>query len=153
MPLYQAIGRGLHAHCQGWQAAVLTSNDMLAQAVGLRVRKRYQLVNGALPVVLYCIAVDEGNQLKQQGVDQRSSYMDALYNRLMKNKKHLSKWLKRTGYRCYRLYDADLPDYAFAIDVYHDWAHVQEYVAPKDIPEHKAKKRVVELLQLLPEVL
>ena len=48
---------------------------------------------------------------------------------------------------------ADLPEYAFAVDVYGDWVHVQEYKPPKSIPEHKAQQRVVDMLQVLPQVL
>ncbi len=39
-------------------------------------------------------------------------------NRLRKNYKHLSKWAKRNEVSCYRLYDADLPSYAVAVDLY-----------------------------------
>jgi 23S rRNA (guanine2445-N2)-methyltransferase / 23S rRNA (guanine2069-N7)-methyltransferase len=46
-------------------------------------------------------------------------------NRLKKNLKHLGKWARKNKIECYRLYDADLPDYAVAIDVYADHVHVK----------------------------
>ena len=45
-----------------------------------------------------------------------------------------------------------MPNYAFAIDVYEGWAHVQEYAPPKEIPLQKAQ-RLIELMDVLPEVL
>lgn len=153
LPLYQDIGTALFTHCQGWQAAVLTTNPMLAKAIGLRFEKKYNFYNGPLQAKLYCIHVDEANQLKSHSKDNLNPRAQALHNRLSKNKKHLSKWLKRTQHTCYRLYDADLPDYAFAVDIYGDWAHVQEYAPPKEIPENKANQRIVEMLQVLTELL
>ena len=151
MPLYQSIGRTLFTKAQGWRAAILTSQPILAQSIGLRSDKQYTFFNGSLEAKLYCIHVDETNQLKLK--DQNDPNTSALLNRLKKNKKHLGKWLKRTKQSCYRLYDADLPEYAFAVDIYDDWAHVQEYVAPKEVPVLKAKKRVLEMLAVLPGVL
>ena len=39
-------------------------------------------------------------------------------NRLRKNARLRRKWAKREGVSCYRVYDADLPDYSAAIDLY-----------------------------------
>lgn len=78
---------------------------------------------------------------------------EAFQNRLLKNLKHLRKWQKRTGHSCYRVYDADLPDYAFAIDLYADWAHIQEYAPPKTIDPELAKLRRQQVQALVPELL
>lgn len=153
LPVYQDIGQALFAHAQGWTAAILTSNAMLAQAIGLRFDKHYNFFNGPLQVKLYCTHIDPNNRLNINSQNNLSANAQALYNRLSKNKKHLSKWLKRTKHSCYRLYDADLPDYAFAVDLYGNWAHVQEYAAPKEIPANKAKRRTIEMLQVLSQVL
>lgn len=150
---YQALGQALYHHCQGSKAAILTSEPSLAYAIGLKVAKRYHLYNGPLPVGLYCMTIDADNQLKGETQERLNPRMAALKNRLEKNQKHLNRWLKRTGHTCYRLYHADLPDYAFIIDVYGDWAHVQEYAPPKEIPEAKAQKRVAEMQHVLPKVL
>jgi 23S rRNA (guanine2445-N2)-methyltransferase / 23S rRNA (guanine2069-N7)-methyltransferase len=81
-------------------------------------------------------------------------------NRLNKNRKHLSKWLQREAIHCYRLYDADIPEYAVAVDVYETvaprhtrWVHVQEYEAPKNIDPQKSQHRLNEALQVIPPVL
>ena len=153
LPLYEDIGKALFYKCQGWQAAIFTSNASLAQAIGLKKDKIYAFFNGPQAVKLYCITVNEQNELKVPSEKKLNAYTEALYNRLMKQKKKLGKWAQQHDVSCYRLYDADLPDYAFAIDIYGEWVHVQEYAAPKEIPVHKTERRVLELMQLLPKVL
>ena len=77
-------------------------------------------------------------------------------NRLRKNLKHLARWLKREEIFCYRLYDADLPEFALAIDVYEGqqrWVHVQEYQAPKYIDENKTQLRLQIAMQEIIAVL
>jgi 23S rRNA (cytosine1962-C5)-methyltransferase len=49
-------------------------------------------------------------------------------NRVRKNARHWSRWARRNGIECYRIYDRDIPEFAFALDVYGEWAHLQEYV-------------------------
>ncbi len=46
-------------------------------------------------------------------------------NRLRKNLKKFEKWARQEGIECYRLYDADLPEYNVAIDRYADWVVVE----------------------------
>ncbi len=77
-------------------------------------------------------------------------------NRLRKNLKKLSKWAKQRQINGYRVYDADLPEYAVAIDIYHGeqiWVNVQEYEPPKTIDQHKADQRLAGLLAEIPKVL
>ncbi len=77
-------------------------------------------------------------------------------NRLKKNLKKLSKWVKQNQISSYRVYDADLPEYAVAIDIYQGeqtWVNVQEYEPPKSIDQHKADQRLAGLLAEIPRVL
>jgi 23S rRNA (guanine2445-N2)-methyltransferase / 23S rRNA (guanine2069-N7)-methyltransferase len=151
IPLYQQLGSTIHAHYQRWQAAVLTSNPMLAKALGLRANKQYTLFNGALECKLYCVDLNSENQLKSGS--KGSSGAQMLANRLAKNFQHLQKWAKRNHINCYRVYDADLPEYAYAIDIYNDYAVLQEYTAPASIAAHKAEKRSLEVIQVASHVL
>jgi 23S rRNA (guanine2445-N2)-methyltransferase / 23S rRNA (guanine2069-N7)-methyltransferase len=64
-----------------------------------------------------------------------------LVNRLKKNLRSTGKWARRQNVDCYRLYDADIPEYAFAIDCYNNRVHLQEYKAPASIPEEKSALR------------
>jgi 23S rRNA (guanine2445-N2)-methyltransferase / 23S rRNA (guanine2069-N7)-methyltransferase len=47
------------------------------------------------------------------------------------------------------VYDADLPDYNLAIDVYEQWVHVQEYEPPATVPAEKAEERFNQALQVI----
>jgi 23S rRNA (guanine2445-N2)-methyltransferase / 23S rRNA (guanine2069-N7)-methyltransferase len=76
-------------------------------------------------------------------------------NRIKKNLKKLSHWVKQNHINCYRVYDADLPEYAVAIDLYQGdltWICVQEYEPPKTIDEHKANQRLAGLLSEIPKI-
>ncbi len=81
-----------------------------------------------------------------------------LANRLRKNLRNISKWARQRDIQCYRLYDNDLPEYAFAIDVYGDRVSMAEYQAPAKIAavkvlerQQQALKAVAEVLQIAPE--
>jgi len=82
-------------------------------------------------------------------------------NRLRKMAKHTEKWARKAGVSCYRVYDADLPDYAVAIDVYNGagpnegdrWVHVSEYAAPATIDPDRAERRLDDVLAVVPSVL
>lgn len=77
-------------------------------------------------------------------------------NRLRKNMRNLSRWLRKDNIRCYRLYDADIPEYAVAVDIYESdrrLVHVQEYAPPKSIDPEKARQRLAEALAAVREVL
>lgn len=153
VPIYKQLGVTLHAHYQGWEAAVLTSNPMLAKAIGLRANKQYTLFNGALECKLYCMEISSSNELKGTMTSTLSPNAQMLLNRLDKNYSHLKKWAKNNHISCYRLYDADLPEYAYAIDIYNGYAVLQEYAAPSSIPVHKAEKRSLEVMQVVPRAL
>ena len=48
-------------------------------------------------------------------------------NRLSKVYRHLQKQAKRQGISCYRIYDHDIPEYPFSIDLYEGRLYVAEY--------------------------
>ena len=53
--------------------------------------------------------------------------ISAFANRLGKNAKHLMKWARRHNIEAWRLYDKDIPQFPFAVDVYGAHIHLQEY--------------------------
>lgn len=89
------------------------------------------------------------------------SSSDQFAARLRKVAKERRKWARREGVSCYRVYDADLPDYAVAIDVYPGageasgnlYLHIAEYAAPSSIDPSKAQRRYDDVLALAPVVL
>lgn len=149
MPLYQQLGEGLNKYCQGWKAAVLTSDKFLAKGIGLRSQKQYSFLNGSLACKLYLIDLETDNKLATSTKTVPAA-AEMIFNRIKKNAKNLKSWRKNNDIHCYRVYDADIPEYAFAIDVYEDHVHVQEYMAPKEIPPEKTEKRLMEALQAIP---
>jgi len=154
IPLYKQMGQALHTHYQGWEAAVLTSNPTLARAIGLRATKQYTLYNGPLECKLYCIDLHVDNQLRSgEYVYRPSEHAQMFANRLKKNLAHLQKWAKRNQISCYRVYDADLPEYAYAIDLYNDHVVLQEYAAPTSVPVAVAERRSQDVIHIVPTLL
>jgi 23S rRNA (guanine2445-N2)-methyltransferase / 23S rRNA (guanine2069-N7)-methyltransferase len=152
--LYRTLGERLRTEFRGWRAAVITSDPGLASALGLRARKKYVLFNGALECRLLVADLDVEERAPFEP-KPLSAGAESVANRIAKNVRHLRKRLAKEGIGCYRIYDADIPEYAAAIDVYtavepnagEAWLHVQEYAPPRDIPEHVARERMRELVR------
>ncbi|WOG26014.1 bifunctional 23S rRNA (guanine(2069)-N(7))-methyltransferase RlmK/23S rRNA (guanine(2445)-N(2))-methyltransferase RlmL [Endozoicomonas sp. 8E] len=163
--LYKHLGEKLKEHCPGWQAGIFTGTPSLVKNLGMGPKKSYSLFNGALPCKLFLYDIrsreareavaekQERNQPEARTVTYISEGANMFANRLKKNFRQMSKWARKNNIDCYRLYDADMPEYAVAVDVYRDWVHVQEYAAPKSINEEKAQERLIEALAVTPEVL
>jgi 23S rRNA (guanine2445-N2)-methyltransferase / 23S rRNA (guanine2069-N7)-methyltransferase len=87
-------------------------------------------------------------------IDNRVSEHALMFiNRLKKNYKHLKKWARKNDISCYRVYDADIPQYAVAIDKYEDWIYVQEYQAPKTVDKNKAFQRINDVIDVVADIL
>ncbi|MFA5941525.1 MAG: bifunctional 23S rRNA (guanine(2069)-N(7))-methyltransferase RlmK/23S rRNA (guanine(2445)-N(2))-methyltransferase RlmL [Sinimarinibacterium sp.] len=139
--LYSLFGVHLKQHFGGWRAAVFTSRPDLGQRMGLSADAMHTLYNGAIACKLLCFGIREA------GPDAAAvpTGGEDFANRLQKNAKHLAKWARRSEVSNYRVYDADLPDYALAVDLYATpdlHAHVQEYAPPKTIEPAKAEQRL-----------
>lgn len=178
-PLYRSLGEVLKSQFAGWRAAVFSGNDMLCFELGLRSHKQYKLFNGAIPAKLLLIEVfaDQHGALTRDdqttGAGRRPTRETAtgwglaskespqvlsegagmLANRLRKNQRKLQSWLQKSQVVCYRIYDADLPEYAVAIDCYGDAVHVQEYAPPASVDPVKARRRMDEVRQAIMAVL
>ncbi|MBD9425854.1 bifunctional 23S rRNA (guanine(2069)-N(7))-methyltransferase RlmK/23S rRNA (guanine(2445)-N(2))-methyltransferase RlmL [Pseudomonas sp. PDM15] len=169
--LYQNLGERLRQSCLNWEAAVFTGAPELGKRMGLRSHKQYAFWNGALPCKLLLFKVlpqqfvtgerserrhagEEGAAAPVASEPARLSEGGQMFaNRLQKNLKSLGKWAKKAGIECYRLYDADMPEYALAIDLYRDWVHVQEYAPPRSIDPDKAQARLLDALAAIPVAL
>ncbi|HEX2572034.1 MAG TPA: bifunctional 23S rRNA (guanine(2069)-N(7))-methyltransferase RlmK/23S rRNA (guanine(2445)-N(2))-methyltransferase RlmL [Polyangia bacterium] len=156
--LYRTLGDVLKRRFAGWRALVLTGERELAKQVGLRPSRRWVLYNGAIECRLLEYPLDETPPKDAEGPHWRrprppSPEVEGFKNRLRKNLRHLGKWARRDGVSCYRVYDADLPEYAVAVDLYEDAAHVQEYAPPATVDAARAAARLSDALAVLPEVL
>ncbi len=156
--LYRTLGGRLREGFEDWRAGIIVADDELGHALGLRADKRYTLYNGALECRLLTFDLTPAPPPAERSEKPLSDGAQAVVNRISKTLRHQRKRLDREGISCWRAYDADLPEYAAAIDVYaaladahatvpQTWLHVQEYAPPRDIPEDVARQRLRDLLR------
>jgi 23S rRNA (guanine2445-N2)-methyltransferase / 23S rRNA (guanine2069-N7)-methyltransferase len=175
--LHAELTTRLRSHYGGWRAAVLTTTPEWAQSLGIDCLPE-TFANGPLECRLLMgdlsateVAASVGERASAGGAVERApttsskpSHMAAdvvgaemFANRLRKNLRTIGKWARRSDTSCYRLYDADMPEYAVAVDIYHGqdkiWAHVQEYRAPSSVDPGRAAARLQEVLTTIPQVL
>ena len=170
--LYLQFGQTLKSNFQSWKACLIISNPEMGFRLGIRSQKPITLYNGAIECKLLRLDITEKSffipkaKSQQERITQitqghplqadENSKAEMFANRLKKNLKKMAKWAKQQNISCYRLYDADLPEYAVAIDIYQSnklWVNVQEYEAPKTISAEKANQRLAGLLAEIPGVL
>lgn len=160
--LYRSLGEAVKAALPGWRLGVFTGAPEYGKSVGLRSYKQYRLYNGKLPAQLLLFNVDDVSAMTPREPDvpgevtprvANQERADMLRNRLKKNLKTVGQWARKQGIGCYRLYDADMPEFALAIDIYEGRVHVQEYAAPKSVDERSARERLAEALAVIPEAL
>ncbi|WP_162062934.1 bifunctional 23S rRNA (guanine(2069)-N(7))-methyltransferase RlmK/23S rRNA (guanine(2445)-N(2))-methyltransferase RlmL [Vibrio taketomensis] len=146
--LYTAFGAQLKSQFGGCQASIFSSSDELLSCLRMRAEKQFKLNNGALPCHQknYQIS-DRAPEQVGDNVTQQSEIAPDFANRLKKNIGKIGKWARKEELDCYRIYDADLPEYNVAIDVYLDHLVIQEYAAPKTIAEEKAKRRLTDIIR------
>jgi len=174
--LYESLGNIVSEALPAWRTTMITDNESLGKFTGLTVFDTTPFDNGPIPCQVICyraprpvsnraqptediveeveVEVEETEPVEviQQDIEL-SEHAEMFANRLKKNLKHLGKWARKNKTECYRLYDADLPDYAVAIDVYGDHVHVQEYAPPKTIDATKAIQRLNDVMLVIPQVL
>lgn len=153
-PIYAKLGAVLQKNFQGWKAGIFTGNLELGRETDLTPSKQYKLFNGTIPCKLLMF---EDLTSRSAKIEERLSTpapeqtltegATMLRNRFVKNQRKLNGWLKAKKISCYRLYDADIPEYAVAVDIYGESVHVQEYAAPNTIDDKVARERFAEVKQ------
>jgi 23S rRNA (guanine2445-N2)-methyltransferase / 23S rRNA (guanine2069-N7)-methyltransferase len=158
--LYSELGAVLRDRFQGWQAAILTGNPPLARNLGIYAKRTHRVFNGTIECRLLRFDLNEASaqrpaeKVRADWSSRPGAQMFA--NRLRKNLQRLDPWAAREHIDCFRVYDADMPEYAFAIDLYgreSRHVYVQEYAPPKSVNQESARERRREALAVLPEVL
>ena len=150
--LYSVFGQRLKQQFAGWNASIFSGEPSLLDCLRLRSHRQFKAKNGPLDCVQknYQIAERAEQSAVENALefDRTSSFFSEVAvdfaNRLQKNIKKIEKWAKQQGLDAYRLYDADLPEYNLAVDRYADHIVVQEYAAPKNINENKARQRLLD---------
>jgi len=74
-------------------------------------------------------------------------------NRLEKVYRHLGKQAKRSQVSCYRLYDHDLPEFPFCIEIYGDNIYVAEYKRRHNMTETEHDEWMEKSISVLCEIL
>ncbi|MFA5019160.1 MAG: bifunctional 23S rRNA (guanine(2069)-N(7))-methyltransferase RlmK/23S rRNA (guanine(2445)-N(2))-methyltransferase RlmL, partial [Methylobacter sp.] len=147
-----------------------TQEERIAQAIETGKIQEQRIAQATQTKATLQPETTSADTLAEQDVSELGAEMFA--NRLKKNLKKLSNWAKQNRITCYRVYDADLPEYAVAVDIYQGeacrsqltplayipvgdqtWINVQEYEPPKSIDQHKADQRLAGLLAEIPRVL
>jgi 23S rRNA (guanine2445-N2)-methyltransferase / 23S rRNA (guanine2069-N7)-methyltransferase len=161
---HRELGTVLRERFKGWIAGVLIGSPELGMELGIRAYRTHALWNGALECRLLRLRVDaeserEPGRFSKPDAGLRESPGARMFgNRLAKNLKRLQSWATKSDIYCYRVYDADMPEYAFAIDIYRTiepdqtWLYVQEYAAPVEIELDAVRRRRNEALSVMPEV-
>ncbi|MDC0948303.1 bifunctional 23S rRNA (guanine(2069)-N(7))-methyltransferase RlmK/23S rRNA (guanine(2445)-N(2))-methyltransferase RlmL [Gammaproteobacteria bacterium] len=159
---YRELGDVLKNECVGWNAAVLVPRLDLGKQMGLRAERKSRVYNGPLECHLLQFSIDsvvfvDRERANARDAERRLEHAretcSPFINRLKKNARHRERWARRQGLTCYRLYDADIPEFAVAIDRYDGWLHVAEYAAPRVITSEQAAERLAQILAVLPEAL
>ena len=159
--LYSFMGERLRGEFAGWRAAVFTGNPELGKEMGLRAVKTNNLYNGNIRCRLLHFDVRKEHFIREikRGMTEKDALEEAgkeggmLANRLRKNLRSTGKWVAAEAVNCYRLYDADIPEFNMAVDLYGDHAHIQEYEAPRGVDPLRAAARIDTAVKLVSEIL
>lgn len=149
--LYEELGK-LIRRVKPARLTVISANPDQLHRLQLSGSDRKQVRNGPIQCVLAGFDSELAEPLtatEPTGHITLDEQLAApLRNRLQKNFKHLQRWAKRSDVTCYRVYDADLPEFSFALDLYgselnpqESWFLMQEYQAPRQIDEKKVQLR------------
>lgn len=146
--LYEKIGVQLSADYPGWSCSLLVASRQAIRRSRLPLTSAVAFQNGGIDCDVMSGLIP--------GYGRSSVDTAGFANRIKKNQKHLRKWLERNDVFAYRIYDADLPEFAMAIDVYDCDARyvvLQEYEAPASVNVAMASARRKAVVDSLPDLL
>lgn len=170
---YGALQKGLAKLPETWTFTAITPDAHFDDYVGAQPIAQKAVYNGAIEASIrtYRVSGIEQETLAFVTLSGRdieipvlSDHPDQFAARLRKNAKARRKWAQSAGVSAFRLYDADLPDYAVAIDLFmaSEDVHarggearfdvpflvISEYQAPKSIDAHKAYRRFEDAVRI-----
>ncbi|MBD1227362.1 bifunctional 23S rRNA (guanine(2069)-N(7))-methyltransferase RlmK/23S rRNA (guanine(2445)-N(2))-methyltransferase RlmL [Xenorhabdus griffiniae] len=151
--LHSVFGRMMKARFPGWRLSLFSASPELLGCLQLRAEREFKAKNGPLDCIQKNYVIQKSEQLADKPQSLDTGIAEDYANRLRKNEKKISKWAKQQGINCYRLYDADLPEYNIAVDRYADKIVVQEYAPPKSVDANKARQRLFDVISATMNVL
>lgn len=152
----------------GMNVAALVRDSSVDAAVQAAPAEVFDVIQGREPAYVRCFDAVPGQAAPEpacvtlaggERVPVLVPASDQFAARLAKVAKLRAKWARREDVSCYRVYDADLPDYAVAIELYQGldgkgrWLQVSEYAAPKEIDADLARRRLMDVLAIAPRVM
>ncbi len=151
--LYRSLARIFAQEFPAWNLGFFTSNPDLADLPQINWTNRTRLYNGPIKCRLLVGTAEKlhGDTSFPWEIHEISDpeLENDFTNRLHKNCNALFKWALQEDISCFRIYDADIPEFNLAIDLYGNFIQVQEYAAPSSIDPAKAKQRFSLALQIL----
>ena len=162
--LYSELGK-LVRRLLPAQLTVISANPDQLHRLEMAGSQRKSVRNGPINCVLASFDTNTAHLGTDNAPAERKVKLDEqlaspLRNRLQKNLKHIERWAKRGGISCYRVYDADLPEFSFALDIYGNelnpderWLLMQEYQAPRHIDEDKVRLRWQSAIEVVKQVM
>lgn len=124
--VHQALAAAVDAVPKGWQAAFITPDLGIDTALGRTPHEVVSCHNGPIEAwvrrydlssaaTVHTVTTLGGKQLSVRVADTGSGQFAS---RLRKVAKERARWARDEGVSCYRIYDADLPDFPVSVDVY-----------------------------------
>lgn len=164
---YAQLARQLLGHKQLDCAVMLVGGKDADAYLGMDRSEGFACMNGSASceIALFDLHGDAGRRAQVTVRDCDIAVYDAgsqqFAGRLNKVYKQRRKWAAKNKVSAYRVYDADLPDYNMAIDLYEGvgkdagrrLVHVAEYAPPKSIDAGKAARRMTDALNIASVVL
>jgi len=186
---YADLGTALARDYDGWRCGVFTARAAPLASARLALETRLEVANGGIDCVYAEGRVPSGSRsgskpARGTGPEPRPDArpvagpaagpapgavraidVEPFANRLRKNVRALRGWRRQAGVNAWRAYDADLPEFAVAIDVYdteyggadteRGGRHVvvQEYRAPATVNAAVADDRLAAVVAALPALL
>ena len=156
--LYSGIGNTLTQVFKGWRATILTGASDLLSNIDMKPDRTNSLYNGPIlcQAAHYIIYTDEeraaiAERAKEKKAERLSRPLteseNIFFRKLTANMEKMKAAAEKEGVSCYRIYDADIPEYAAAIDIYEGkWVNLAEYAAPPTVDPELAEKRLNEMI-------
>jgi 23S rRNA (guanine2445-N2)-methyltransferase / 23S rRNA (guanine2069-N7)-methyltransferase len=156
--LYESIGKQLNSLFGGWNVSVICGEQELLSFINMKPNRTNRVNNGGIDCQIahyYVFSDEEREEMARKAIEKKAERLAAplspgaqmAYNRLIKNLSELKPKMEADGVTNYRIYDADMPEYSAAIDIYNgQFINLQEYAAPSSIPEEDAQRRLEELI-------
>ena len=156
--LHCALGRIMKQYFTGWDLSLFSASPELLSCLQLRAGRQFKAKNGPLECIQKNYHLAETSKTTDTSADMSGHNIQPTYqqqsteiaadfaNRLRKNVRKFDKWAKQEEVDCYRIYDADLPEYNVAIDRYADKVVIQEYAPPKTVDQQKARQRLFDII-------